>query len=388
MSRHTALMEQACQTTGLEQFGDRSFEEGLERLVWSLDNEAALNAEGSAAFDGQILDLLCQRLSVEHCLVKNPEIGEEVIESIVFGLGLPRTGSTVFSYLLAQDPEIRYPRHWEVYTPCPPPESASQDSDPRIQKSEMMIGYADQLFPRLKAMLPNTPTGPTECQQIMGHDFKSPAFPATARVPSYAQWLFHEADLKPTYRYLRRVLQLLQWKCPPRRWRLKNPNHCLYLDDLDEVFPEARFWMTHRDIASVLPSVCNLYEELSQPYTDKVDLAYIRDVNIDWMQLGMERVTGFRDAKEQDDRFFDVQFADLQDDPIACVERLYDAFGETLGATARERMASWWQTSLNAKEKADYHLEGFDFDFDEMARNFSTYHQRFGVTPRRVEAHN
>ena len=47
------------------------------------------------------------------------------------GSGLPRTGSTALSFLLAQDPDIRYLHSWESAEPCPPPSTVNGD-DPRI----------------------------------------------------------------------------------------------------------------------------------------------------------------------------------------------------------------------------------------------------------------
>ena len=66
-------------------------------------------------------------------------------------------------------------------------------------------------------------------------------------VPSYTEWLL-QCDMEPAYRYHRRVLKLLQWRCPPDRWWLKTPAHMLSIDALDAVYPDARFVMTHRDV--------------------------------------------------------------------------------------------------------------------------------------------
>ena len=79
-----------------------------------------------------------------------------------------------------------------------------------------------QLAPRLAALVPSTPTGPEECQDLMALDFKSHYFQAFAHVPSYSQFLL-DADLTATYAYERRTLKLLQWGSKPKPWRLKCP---------------------------------------------------------------------------------------------------------------------------------------------------------------------
>ena len=46
MAEHDDLIDDARDQTGLDDFGDDSFREGLERLVRSLQHEAKLNAMG------------------------------------------------------------------------------------------------------------------------------------------------------------------------------------------------------------------------------------------------------------------------------------------------------------------------------------------------------
>ena len=87
----------------------------------------------------RIVGYLSQRLQVEDWYRRHPEIDDVPIVSPLIGLGLPRTGSTALSMLLAQDPDVRYLRRWESSQPCPPP-STVQGVDPRIppDKGEMV----------------------------------------------------------------------------------------------------------------------------------------------------------------------------------------------------------------------------------------------------------
>jgi hypothetical protein len=373
-------MARAADTTGLSDFGEDTFREGLERLVAAADAEARLHDLGRAAFDAQIIGLLSNRLQIEACYRAHPDIDEQEIEAPLIGLGLPRTGSTALSCLLAEDPAVRFIRSWESASPCPPPEAATQHADPRIAMAEAQMAQLDALFPRMKVMLPSTPTGPTECQSFMGYDFKAQLFQAYARIPSYVEWLNHEADLVPTYRYVKRVLKLLQWRCPPRRWRLKNPSHSVFIDALAEVFPDARFWMTHREVGEVIPSVADLYYELSRAYSHEVDKAYLARHNTEWTELGLRRVIAFRDQGGQDHRFFDIHFAPFQKDPFPILERLYDFLGEELTPEARRRMQAWRESTPREKHGVHaYDLAEFDIDLDALRKRLGFYTERFGV---------
>jgi hypothetical protein len=379
MNRAGELMQAARSATGLDDFGGDSFREGLERLVASVDHEARLTPAGRMGFDLQIIDLLAKRLQVEHWYRLHPEIEAQQIVAPLIGLGLPRTGSTALSCLLAEDPAVRFIRNWEAQAPCPPPESATEHSDPRIDIAHRMVLKRHDMFPRKKAMLPSSATMPTECQTYMGYDFKSHLFQALWQVPSYSNWLNHEADLVPTYHYVKRVLKLLQWRCPPRRWRLKNPSHIVFIDALHEVFPDARYWMTHRDIGKVIPSVADLYFELMQASSDQVDKHYLGSLNAEWCELGMRRLIAFREAGH-DRRFFDIHFAPFQKDPFPIIAELYDFLGETLTAQARERMEAWRHTTPR-DQHGEHHYEAADFGLDvpRLRERFGFYSQRFGL---------
>ena len=126
------LVDTACERAGSDDLGEDTWREGLDVLVRSLNTEAALNEMGVGAMTDQIVGYLVNRLEVEQWYARHPEIDEQEIVAPLFGLGLPRTGSTALSFLLAQDPSRRSLRTWEAATPCPPPETATEHTDPRI----------------------------------------------------------------------------------------------------------------------------------------------------------------------------------------------------------------------------------------------------------------
>lgn len=377
MPRSDALIDRACKASGLSQFGEESFREGLDRLVVALDQEARLNAMGAAAMDMQIVDLLVQRLQIEDWYRRYPEIDEELITAPLVGLGLPRTGSTALACLLGEDLAARSLRNWEAQRPCPPPFAEPDTVAERIALAEASMVRRAQLFPRMVQMLPSTATSPTECQTIMGHDFKTQLFQAFAHVPSYTAWLEDEADLEPTYRYLKRVLKLLQWRGKAKAWRIKNPAHSLFIEALFKVFPDARFVMTHRRVGEVIPSVADVYLELSQAYSDEVDPTVLAEANIATWDKAMRRMIAFRTG-EQDSRFYDIAFAPFMRDPFPALEGLYGFIGEELTAETRERMQAWRQTS--PRDKHGRHrpdLEAFAIDLGALDARFGYYHERF-----------
>jgi hypothetical protein len=370
MTTVNKIKNAAVEQTGLNNFGGDSFEEGLAILLTSLRDEARLNARGEAFIYHRITGYLGQRLQVEDWYRRHPEIDDESILAPVIGLGLPRTGSTALSMLLAQDPAVRYLRRWESSQPCPPP-STVQGVDPRIppDKGEML---------GTRYHVPADTHGPMECHELMALDFKSHIFQSFAQVPTYSTWLVEQADLEPTLAYQRKVMKLLQWGEPTKQWRLKCPSHVLWLDAVDTAFPDARYVMTHRDPTDVILSVADLYADIIGSFTDHIDRPYIGRLNVEHWSLGMDRTLEFR-AGGAEDRFYDIDFRAMQADPIGEVTGLYRWLAVPVTDEFGQRMQSWWIDAAGEREpssRAD--PVEFGIDFDAVRRRFARYVEHAG----------
>src|SRR6516225_11023882 len=171
--------------TGLEEFGSPYYREGLERIVEALNTEADLNDIGRVIQHATISNALIQRLKIEDTYRRNPEIDDEVVGGPVFVIGLPRTGTTALSQLVAADPQFRSLRTWESQAPTPPPESTTEHTDPRIAAAAEGIAMINTMFPDFNTMMSSDAEAATECQDLMGMSFRTYHFDGVVRVPSY-----------------------------------------------------------------------------------------------------------------------------------------------------------------------------------------------------------
>lgn len=373
MGGHQQLLDAARTQTGLSDFGDDSFLEGLEILVRSLHKEAHLNTAGEKVIYERIVLHLTQRLQIEDWYKRHPEIEDVEIKAPLIGISLPRTGSTVLSFLLGEDPNARYLSRWESSQPCPPP-STVKGPDPRLLQAEA----ADPGRGVTTGHLPQSTTGPVECQELMALDFKSYIFQAFAHVPTYSEWLFN-ANVTSTYLYERRVLKLLQWGYPAKPWQLKNPNHLAHLKELDEVFPDARFVMTHRDPSEVMVSVAHLYADYIGRFTDKVDLHYVGELLVSQLTRSMDRALAFRDNGNEA-RFYDIHFRAMQRDPIGEVRKLYKWLDEPVTPQFEAGMARWWQENAQNREP-NVHPQAstYGMDLNKIRPLFADYTSRIAA---------
>src|SRR5262245_19104394 len=242
-----ALVEQARAATGLEDLGEPTWREGLERLLAALREEARLHELGRTFAAADLVSYLTNRLGIVAWRRTHPEVARAPVTPPIVIVGQGRTGTTILHDLLAQDPATRAPLSWEVDLPCPPPEAATWASDPRIAEVQARSDLTEQLIPGFRAMHPSGALLAQECVRITGADFRSVIFPTQFRVPSCARWAMYEADMAPAYRWHRRFLQHLQSRHPARRWVLKSPGHIWCLDALLAEYPDALLVQTHRD---------------------------------------------------------------------------------------------------------------------------------------------
>ncbi len=372
-----ALETEAVARAGCSDFGDPKVREGLKRLVASLDEEADLSPVGVLILRQRLMSLLVNRLRVEDEHRRHPEISEQQIEGPIFIIGLPRTGTTALSQLVACDPQIRSLRLWESQDPVPPPVKGLNEADPRVASTQAGLDLLYQTFPKMRSLYFQTATGATECQDLLGMSFRTLHFDGMASVPSYTSWALH-CDMEPAYRFHRRVLQLLQWRCPPRLWHLKTPVHVFALDALDEVYPESRFLWTHRDPAEVLGSVCSLVAYTRSWVSDRADDRLGPSQVALWCE-GLRRAMEFRE-RVGESRFADVYFGPLNADPVATVAAAYRRLGLRLSGEAASAMAAWAaENPRGGRGSHEYRLEDVGLEEEGIRQSFRAYIERFDV---------
>jgi Sulfotransferase family len=138
------------------------------------------------------------------------------------------------------------------------------------------------------------------------------------------------------------------------------------------------FVMTHRDVGTVLVSVCALMHALSSPLADQTDPMALGRFNTQLWSASLRRLIDFRDSGHGE-RFHDVSFAEMQADPIGTVSRLYTELGDELTADTHDRMIEWWKSSAERRRPASYRAETFGLDAAELRKQFGFYHDRYGV---------
>ena len=371
-----------------DNLGDDTWQEGLDRLLDSFRTEARLSEVGLEVAAADVVAYLSNRMQVNGWRSAHPEVADGAIEQPIVIVGQPRTGTTILYDLLAQDPALRAPLTWEVDRPCPPPETPTFATDPRIAEVQTTLDMADLLIPGFSDFHPMGALLAQECVRMTGCDFRSMIFAAQYRVPTYERWLVHEADLAPAYRWHRQFLQHLQSRHPAEQWLLKSPAHLWHLGALAHEYPDAIVVQTHRDPLKVVASVSALSAHLRRMASDETS---VPDAAADWADdifVGLDRGMTAREAGTfPPEQVIDVHFTDMVDDPFATIARIYRAMGRELTAEADTRMRAFLATHPGdgGGGGSRYRFADTGLDAAELRDRARPYQERFGVVSEPIQ---
>ena len=371
------LIASARKRTGLTEFGDDDFRPALEQLCSSAINEAKLHPFGRWIMRKRLIDILSTRLRVQDLVTQHPEIRELPIEPPLVIAGLQRTGTTMLHRLLAADPQTRALASWEAVNPMPHPKEVPGKPEWRIKQARTAEKGLKYLAPEFFSIHPVEATAPEEDVLLLEYTFRSQVPPATLHLPTYSAWL-EQQDMAPAYRYLKLLLQVLQWQRPGQRWVLKTPAHLEHLDILLAVFPNARVIQTHRDPQRTTASFSSMLAHGFGVFSDDVDA---QGIARDWLKRNANMVEAAWQVRQQNpDAFIDVSYYDLMQDPMSQVERIYAFAGLELDNAARQAMDNSRQSNRqNRHGKHSYTLEEFGLSRDEVESSYARYRKRFNI---------
>jgi hypothetical protein len=373
-----ALVAQAIEQTGLDDFGPDDFREGLSVYCDSVSTEAQLNDIGEMVIPGNIVACLVNRLQVYDWAKQHPGVTDDEIVAPFVVIGIFRAGTTFVSYLLEKDHRNRPLLGWEAQSSVPPTTPETLKTDPRIEAAIAGRAMLDQINPRVRVVQNEDADGPTECISVLNQDFKSLTWEALSNVPTYGEWL-HRTDHRSAYEYHRLVLQVLQSGGVRGRWSLKSPHHAMRLDALHAVYPDARLIVMHRDPVVLSASVCSLITTLTSTFSDADHGAYIAEHWTDMLTASIDGLNIFRDAHPEVP-ILDVQYAELVSDPLATMTRVYESFGDELDAQSYDAMRAHVESRPKGRfGQHGYDLDEFGLDGPALAERFRPYVERYDI---------
>ncbi|MCB1615508.1 MAG: sulfotransferase [Pseudomonadales bacterium] len=369
------VLEDARQKTGLSDFGENDFMEGLQVLLETYDNNG-YSERGRKRCRRRVVDLLAARLRIENAFKLHPEIRNEKINQPLFLTGLPRTGTSALLNLLAADPAARPLYMWEGFNPEPIEGLPKGAPDPRY---EGMKAFEEEQkknpeFAKIHATSVDTPE---ECIHLLNHTFCDVQFGVETMMEPYGSW-FQKQDLRKSYAYYADLLRMIQWQRPGERWVLKTPGHLWALDILVELFPDCGIIITHRNPLESVASYCSMMANMMKQ-RESYDLHELGPVLLEYLARKLERGLQARSTMNPD-RFIDIQFTDFVNNAVATAESIYAHFKLPFDDTVAKQLRDYDKAHpMNKHGKHEYSLAQYGLTEDQVLSRFDFYLQQYTI---------
>ncbi len=363
---------------GAADFGPDGWQEPLEVLCTSLRGEAGLSRFGTVSMHAQLVQLLTNRLLVERYLREHPDALDTPVARPIIVAGLPRTGTTHLHNLIAADPALRSLPYWEAVEPLPAPGDDPASIEPRVERCAFGLDMSQLWIPEMQRMHEMTPWHTHEEIHLLALDCSTLLFDTLAPMPTWRAH-YRAADQTPHYRYLHRVLQVLQHTRGGDRWVLKSPQHLEQLGPLSTVFPDATFVLTHRDPGDVTVSMLTMLAYAARMHLERPDPVAISAY---WQPLLADLLTSC--VRDRDllpaERSIDVRFDEFMADETGTVAAVYALAGQPLDDRAIAAHAEYLATHARNRHGAViYEPERIGVDPAAVRARLADYCERFEV---------
>jgi len=377
-----SLLRAAVDATGLSDFGGDDWREPFGVFIRALEEEAALNLLGRIRTRSEILQLLCARLRVEETYKRHPEIADQQITQPMIIIGQGRSGTSLLQNVLGHHPDNGVLMHWEMVFPCPPPEAATYESDPRIAVADGLIDQWNRVTPTMPSMHELRGYMPFEDCILMAMNFGALSWmDCLGQVPSYDAYIMGQ-DIEPHLRYHERVLKLLQWKNPRKHWVLKDPMHLDRMPALLKVYPDACFIWPHRDPVRALASLVSIIGTIQWSRSEEP----FRGISLDLLMNPEVSAYRFANVIEQIEsgaipakQIINVLYKDLVADTVGTVAGIYEHFGIELSAEGRAAMQAYMDQNPRDNRPPHRFSIGSGPAIERARAAFTPYQQHFNV---------
>jgi hypothetical protein len=152
------------------------------------------------------------------------------------------------------------------------------------------------------------------------------------------------------------------------------------IDLVFETYPDAWVVQTHRDPAKTMPSTVSTTALVQWLRTDHVDVDAVAAAIGAGFSAALNSVAQRRASGDLPNRFVDVHFQSLIDDPVAAIGAAYEQMGRTLTDAHARAIPDYLASKPKGKFGVHrYTPEEWGFTAASLRENLAPYIDTFGV---------
>ncbi len=364
------LLSAAFAETGRTRFIDERFLPNLAKVL-EIPTRLPLSATGLLGMEANSLRWLVNRLRWEADVECHPEILDEDVSDPIVVLGLPRSGTTKLQRFLSADPAVQATPAWAMFNPAPFPGEAHGQHHKRVAWTKAMMSTVTSTGDSYQVMHEFDAEEADESSFVPLANFDYPMQYITAPDRPFLDWT-RSRSRTPALTYLKHMLQYLQWQDGGRRdrpWLLKNPGHTGEIAEMLEVFPNATFVISQRDLATTMASSMRMMGEIMANSIDGYDRRRMGDETVEYWSHELARYQRQKAALGDRLRIVEVPYSRCVDDAMNVAREVYNLAGLPWTTEGEAAMRAW--EARNPRHK----LGSYGYALED-----------YGWNPQRVEA--
>ena len=334
------------------------------------------------------------RLQFIEYLKKHPTINDVKVNSPVFVIGFPRTGTTYLHELLCEHPDISFHRTWEQMDPVPQTDDENKDalSKDRAKRYESNRS-------RFNMLLTLAGDGVQSIHRVGYDEAEECTTPCALELPwsilelplnVYATKELIDIGAGETFHFYKSFLQMMAWQTKDRSrdftWMLKCPFHLPYLKELNDAFPDATIVWTHRNPVECIASACSLYETLLHVSfeTHTIDKAALGKAVCEYTKLSLEKALDTINKLGKKFKIIHVKYIETVKKPFEVCRNVVESAGLEYSAKYVEKLDTYTKKNQEIREKLkakkgggeklhEYSLEEYGLSQANVGEMFKSY---------------
>jgi hypothetical protein len=371
--RMEPLLDEALREAGAKAFRDTSFLPNLAKVL-EIPTRLNLSARGLQGMHANNIRWLVSRLRYEADVEQHPEILDEDVSDPIVVIGLPRSGTTKLQRFLSADPNVHATPAWMMWNPAPFPGEAPGDPTPRIAWAERMMSIVSNTGESYQKMHEFAAREADESSFVPLANFDYVMQYVTAPDKVYLDWARSVNRASPLG-YLKRMLQYLQWQGGGRKdrpWVLKNPGHTGEVAEMAEVFPNATFVISQRDLTNTMGSSFRMMGEILVNSFDEPDPRQYADETVEYWSYELNRYQAQRRALGNAIRIVEAPYRRCVEDALSVAQEVYALHNLPWTAEGEAAMRQW------DRDNPRHKLGGYGYSLEDYGWSQQRVEEAFG----------
>jgi hypothetical protein len=366
------VLADAFREAGRSRFLDEGFMPNLEKVL-QIPTRLSLSATGLMGMHANAVRWLVNRLRWEADVENHPQILDEDVSDPVVVIGLPRSGTTKLQRVLSAAPAVQSTPAWAMFNPAPFPGEARGEHHRRVEWTRAMMLTVTSTGESYRVMHEFDANEADESSFVPLANFDYPMQYITAPDGIFLHWARSRSRV-PALTYLKHMLQYLQWQNGGRRnrpWLLKNPGHTGEVSEMLEVFPNATFVISQRDLATTMASSMRMMGEILVNSIDDYDRQQMGNETVEYWAYELHRYQHQLGVVGPRLRIVQATYTRCVNDAMGVAREVYDLAGLPWTVEAETAMRTWEQRNPRHKLGSyGYKLEDYGWSKERVEAAF------------------